>query len=676
MNQNNKLDNLMKLGLGFIFLSGIIFATTSWDVIDDYVKLLLLIFFGGVSFVLSVFTDKKLGLPKSSFMYWILSIICFFVFIVGVGYFEVLGDWFSFNGDGCNILFSILALYIGVALIFAEIKSKNIKFLSLSWFFHYMAIVCVLNHFEVGFLNSLIVLSMLLSACRFIKFDSKKYLVNFNYTLNIYMSLFAFVFFYNRLYDMGDIVYYVLGCLTYIGNIMYMFIKKDDNNYGFLLTITSLFVIIRSSWNRELSGVYVSMFLLYLFSILFYFLFNKRKNFININMIFYNILICIFTFLLSFEDMDVMKYVFISLFIIYHLVFSLVIKDNNELYFRPFKLLILLVYVCELFDVNTSLSSIIVIVIMGIYCVLCKNKVNQITSLFTFNIPFLLGLFLVCFSKLLDDIITFSVADMNYYDFILYFVVLIFSLVNLIALCKNFNFNKRPIFVIYYVLVSFIININVFNLQHFIPYVISGVFTFIVCILGRKFNSNIKDWLTYLCVLIVWSCLSEFTMEIILLIAGSYIIIYGLVCRYLLKDKKYSNVLFNISIFLLFFSNIIGSIVMWSLIVYLLFINYEEHKNSDVYLVILFISIFIRLSQLWEDIPLWFFFFMIGVIIIGFVTRRELKKKNESNKEVSNVNIQPVINNQEKKEALFCYTCGSRLTGNKVFCSNCGRKCN
>ena len=68
------------------------------------------------------------------------------------------------------------------------------------------------------------------------------------------------------------------------------------------------------------------------------------------------------------------------------------------------------------------------------------------------------------------------------------------------------------------------------------------------------------------------------------------IIIYGLVCRYLLKDKKYSNVLFNISIFLLFFSNIIGSIVMWSLIVYLLFINYEEHKNSDVYLVILFIS--------------------------------------------------------------------------------------
>ena len=86
-NENKKIDLLLKLGVGMVFISGILFATTSWDFINDFIKAFVLIVMGITFMVLSIFTETKLKLYKSAYMYWILSALFFLLTIVGILYF-------------------------------------------------------------------------------------------------------------------------------------------------------------------------------------------------------------------------------------------------------------------------------------------------------------------------------------------------------------------------------------------------------------------------------------------------------------------------------------------------------------------------------------------------------------------------------------------------------------
>ena len=71
--ESKKIDILLKLGVGMVFLSGILFATTSWSIISDLTKAIVLLVAGTLFLGLSYFTEKVIKLKKSSYMYWMLS---------------------------------------------------------------------------------------------------------------------------------------------------------------------------------------------------------------------------------------------------------------------------------------------------------------------------------------------------------------------------------------------------------------------------------------------------------------------------------------------------------------------------------------------------------------------------------------------------------------------------
>ena len=110
--ETKKIDILLKLGIGMIFTSGILFVTTSWDFISNPIKAFALIFLGLLFLVLSAFSEKKLNIYKTTYTYWLLSMIFFLLSIVGMEYFGIFGNYLTYKGLGKHLAYTITYLVI------------------------------------------------------------------------------------------------------------------------------------------------------------------------------------------------------------------------------------------------------------------------------------------------------------------------------------------------------------------------------------------------------------------------------------------------------------------------------------------------------------------------------------------------------------------------------------
>ena len=141
--EKKKLDILLKIGIGMVAVSGIMIATTSWKVITDFVKLILIAVIGVLFLGLSIFSDKKLKIRGTTITYWLLSKIAFSLSIFMLGYYEMLGDWFSIKGSGSDFFLATLMTCISA---FAYITYKRFdmeSFLFFSYFGMVSAIILV-----------------------------------------------------------------------------------------------------------------------------------------------------------------------------------------------------------------------------------------------------------------------------------------------------------------------------------------------------------------------------------------------------------------------------------------------------------------------------------------------------------------------------------------------------
>ncbi|MBR1654554.1 MAG: hypothetical protein IJ690_06425 [Clostridia bacterium] len=109
-----KVDTLLKIGIAMVAISGVMIATTSWDAITDFVKMLIIAIIGVVFLGLSFFSEKKLKIRSTTITYWFLSMIAFSLSIFMIGNFGLVGEWFSVNSDGADIFISVLLLSISL----------------------------------------------------------------------------------------------------------------------------------------------------------------------------------------------------------------------------------------------------------------------------------------------------------------------------------------------------------------------------------------------------------------------------------------------------------------------------------------------------------------------------------------------------------------------------------
>ena len=122
------INIMLILGALFIIISGLIFATTTWDFLSSGVRAVVILSFAVVFFGISVFSEKKLKLPKTGILFYTLGSVFLPITLIASGYFKVFGEYLSLEGDGRSLLLAITAALLSAVCIFGSCNYKNKAF--------------------------------------------------------------------------------------------------------------------------------------------------------------------------------------------------------------------------------------------------------------------------------------------------------------------------------------------------------------------------------------------------------------------------------------------------------------------------------------------------------------------------------------------------------------------
>ena len=172
--ETRRIDILLKLGTAMVLISGIIFSTTTWHSISAGFKVFFLIIGSILLFALSKFTEKKLQLTKSSFVYFLLG-SSFLVFaFLSIGYFNLFGPYFCMKGHLSDLYFSSLFAIIMIisAIIYHKYNYKT--FIIIGLFSLLLSVIYFFLSFNIKEgIVTIIILSFLLISNLFIKEEQK-----------------------------------------------------------------------------------------------------------------------------------------------------------------------------------------------------------------------------------------------------------------------------------------------------------------------------------------------------------------------------------------------------------------------------------------------------------------------------------------------------------------------
>ncbi|MBQ8928240.1 MAG: hypothetical protein IJ055_08230 [Oscillospiraceae bacterium] len=126
----NPTPLLLVAGVLFLFLGGVIFLTSTWSMLSDGVRAGALLSASVIAFGVNILAEKALKLPKTGLAFYILGCIFLPLALGGIGVFDLLGEWFSFSGEGASLLWAVIFLSISAT---AFLGHKNYRSILLVW---------------------------------------------------------------------------------------------------------------------------------------------------------------------------------------------------------------------------------------------------------------------------------------------------------------------------------------------------------------------------------------------------------------------------------------------------------------------------------------------------------------------------------------------------------------
>lgn len=103
----SSINVLLVLGAMFIIIAGLIFATTSWKILSNGIKAVVLFSFSALFFGVSSLAERKFSLKRTGALFYTLGSVFLPITLVAAGYFKVFGEWFSLFGEGRPLLLAI-----------------------------------------------------------------------------------------------------------------------------------------------------------------------------------------------------------------------------------------------------------------------------------------------------------------------------------------------------------------------------------------------------------------------------------------------------------------------------------------------------------------------------------------------------------------------------------------
>ncbi|WP_042149431.1 hypothetical protein [Paucisalibacillus sp. EB02] len=129
----------LNLGVILVLLGGLVLATSTWDILGNWMKTGLITAVSVLFFALAWLTNRVLHIKKTAFAFLVLGGLFLPIVVVSAGYFELFGHYLSFSGDGKYLFGAIgtlivLPIYVFLAMKFASRLFVWFSYISISVF--------------------------------------------------------------------------------------------------------------------------------------------------------------------------------------------------------------------------------------------------------------------------------------------------------------------------------------------------------------------------------------------------------------------------------------------------------------------------------------------------------------------------------------------------------------
>lgn len=627
--ETKKIDLLLKLGVGMVVISGLLFATTTWNTISNLVKLILLLILGTVFIGLSFFSEKKLKLNKTTQMYWVLGCSFYLLTWIAVCHFEYFGSLFSYTGELSDLAY--LTTYL-IATIILFITSKKFDVNNLLYLVYagiYFIIYHFLNYIGIDYMMTMLIITIISLICNLvIKKNSNNYLSQ----VSKLVSYFLFFLIVDNYHAYSPILTF-LTAITSIINLGILSMKSDHFIDSLLIPSMIYIYLYIGVSNLELTN-YSNLLFAFLFSCLAIFIrFTKEKQrtYQVINSSIYLIAMLIFYFSSVNQELELL--LINAIYLITNLINSIHLKKSSkqpiDYYLQIIPITLLIPSITEIVDYDfftVMMVFSIISIVYGLMYTITKDKQKKI-----YQVAFLLS---IIFNILMNFITQELIPSMT----------LLLSASYLFIRNYRNKEQEQSVSVLSYIILlvsifqtSILIDINILsNYKEVISSIIMILIYGILLLIFRK--KNPYEIITNLAMIVpmyylIDSYVSSDNLNLVLENIVQFYILYLLV-RYVCKNTSAKNMLTLLGVIfiviqVIFESGIYTGIYVGIVGIVVIILGYLNKTNKALFnvgIIITVVNIIYQLQNLWESIPFWLYLLIVGLGLILFVTYKETKK--------------------------------------------------
>jgi len=124
----NAMNVLLIIGVLFVILAGVIFATTTWLYLGEIMRAVTILSVSLVFFAASVLAEKGLKIRKTAVAFYTIGSVFLPVTVIAAGFLKLFGEYFSLTGGGRYFLFLAASVLLGGAALIGSVKYKFLYF--------------------------------------------------------------------------------------------------------------------------------------------------------------------------------------------------------------------------------------------------------------------------------------------------------------------------------------------------------------------------------------------------------------------------------------------------------------------------------------------------------------------------------------------------------------------
>ena len=620
-----KIDFLLKLGVGMVLISGILFATTSWSFMTNSIKAIALLLFGLFFLILSTISEKKLRLYRSSYMYWIVSMAFFALTIVGILYFGVWGTYLSYSGNASNLAYCLTFLTIlGLSVAtYLKYPYEYIKYLI------YTCVVLIVYQLQSFFQIdvSFIILSITLIA-GLILVSEKEESSLFQFTK--FLCFLLFLPLLENIYKSTQLLFFLASFANVI-NLFYLSTKKIEKEESICLLCIIYILTISSIYNLRLwdsltrNGICCAFLTCYLILNKFNIL-KTDSLYLKIHYGMYVITnLCLY--LITIFDNNYMALAIATTLLLICIIMQKDIKETIKVsvagIFEPLSILMIAFALKETLDFN---SAFIFIIVAIIYCIIHLFKKESNNKMIYFIATITASLLCIIFNIKAKEVLP----------------ALLLFIPSSCLISIHYKQNNTYLLTAYNLLLLSIYNfLKIDNILSLSITISSLIFIWILIVITLIVkNTDIKKINYFVIIVPVLNMINNSSISYNgqqILISVMYLYITFLIIKFFCNKVQRKDIIGLLGIGISFIqifnaSSLVSGLYIGIVGILMILLGYTNPEYKTFYtagIITTILNILYQLRDLWEKIPFWLYLLMSGLLLIGFVMYKEITKMNK-----------------------------------------------